>query len=80
MSLELMVSILPAYCTRAGCAVSIFEWWILTPESSSGWQHSLIIQVMAIDSLNVSLVRPAVPQVHSKNNSVSPYNHNQHCI
>jgi hypothetical protein len=31
MFFELMASILPAYCTRAGGAVSIFEWWILIP-------------------------------------------------
>jgi hypothetical protein len=26
-----MTLILPAYYTRAGCTVLIFEWWILTP-------------------------------------------------
>jgi hypothetical protein len=31
MLFELMASILPAYRTRAGGAVSIFEWWILIP-------------------------------------------------
>jgi hypothetical protein len=32
MLFELMASILPAYRIRAGCAVSIFEWWILIPQ------------------------------------------------
>jgi hypothetical protein len=31
MHLESKVSIFPDYCIQAGCAVSIFEWWILTP-------------------------------------------------
>jgi hypothetical protein len=31
MFLGLKVSILLAYCIRAGNAVSIFEWWILIP-------------------------------------------------
>jgi hypothetical protein len=31
MFLGLKVSILPAYCIRAGNAVLIFEWWILIP-------------------------------------------------
>jgi hypothetical protein len=56
MLFELMASIFPAYCTQAGGGVSIFEWWVLIPELSSGWQCPLIIQVMAIDSSTVSLL------------------------
>jgi hypothetical protein len=75
MSLELMALIFPATVFERDELFRFSSGGFLPPESSSGWQRPLIIQVMAVDSLTIFLVQPAVPQVHSNNDSISLYIH-----